>query len=356
MSKDISMIQSTSKLLDSTLSYAVSVYDKNMDLTIGLRIHAARTRMGWEQSELTQRLATPVSQQTVSRWERGDSRPRRNLVVELANLFGEDPTEFLEAAGYTRISDTPVAVPRPVRPRLTILPVWDLAPDKFEELVADLGQDLRPDAFVSRYGGPGHTQNGVDIVAEKNSRYVLTFQCKRVEEFGRADVRNAVGRVTIEADAHVLVISRRSASPASRKEMQLHPGWTLWDAQDISRNVRGLPLEKSVRIVDTYFPGWREDFLGMAEPGPWLEPSEFFRPFSTGAFYNHDWTLVGRSTELAALLTFVSDPEQRIGLLVGRGGIGKSKLLFEVSRAAELQDVTVRFVKACLLYTSDAAD
>ncbi|MBW4078640.1 MAG: helix-turn-helix domain-containing protein, partial [Acidobacteria bacterium] len=317
-----------------------------MEITIGSKIQTARTRMGWEQSDLTQYLSAPVSQQTVSRWERGGSRPRRNLVVELAKLFGEDPVEFLEAAGYTRGSEVPDVAPRPIRPWLTVLPVWDLAPEKFEELVADLGQELRPDAFVSRFGGQGHTQYGVDIVAEKDSRYVLTFQCKRVEEFGRHDVRNAVAKVTVEADAHILAISRRSASPASRREMQLHPGWTLWDAQDISRNIRGLPLDRSLRIVETYFPGWREDFLGVPEPGPWLEPNEFFQSFSAGAFYSHDWTLVGRDSELAELLAFISDSKQQVGLLVGRGGIGKSKLLWEVSRAAQAQGVNVRFLKS----------
>ena len=316
-----------------------------MELTIATRILEARTRMGWEQSDLAQRLRTPVSQQTVSRWEKGGSRPRRDLVVELAELFGEDPAEFLEAAGYTNASDQARVAPRPVHSHLIVLPVWDLAPDKFEELIADLGQELRPDLFVTRFGGPGHTQYGVDIVAEKDSRYVLTYQCKRREDFGPKDVRDAVLRVTIDADSHFLVLSRRSASPEARKEMQLHPGWTLWDAQDISRAVRGLPLDRSVRLVDTYFPGWREDFLGVPEPGPWLRPNEFFQSSTAGAFYNHDWTLVGRGSELETLLAFVGDPTQHIALVIGTGGIGKSKILWEVGRRAQAQDVVVRFMK-----------
>lgn len=339
---------------DSALSHASTEYDNVMELTIATRILEARQRMGWEQSDLAQRLRTPVSQQTVSRWEKGGSRPRRELVVELAELFGEDPAEFLEAAGYTNLSDQPQAVARPVRSHLTVLPVWDLAPDKFEELIADLGQALRPDLFVARFGGQGHTQSGVDIVAEKDSRYVLTYQCKRREDFGPKDVREAVSRVTIDADSHFLVLSRRSASPESRKEMQLHPGWTLWDAQDISRAVRGLPLDRSMRLVDTYFPGWREDFLGVPEPGPWLRPDDFFQSSTTGAFYNHDWTLVGRQSEMETLVAFVADPKQHVGLVTGTGGIGKSKVLWEVARQAQAQDVTVRFMRPGAQYkTSD---
>lgn len=312
----------------------------------GLRILEERKRLGLEQADVAQRLQTPVGQQTVSRWEKGGSRPRRAVVVELATLFGIDPAELLEAAGYTELADSPGAAQRPVRPQLTILPVWELAPEKFEELIADLGQSLRPDTFVSRFGTQGHKQYGVDIVAERDSRYVLTYQCKRHRDFGPQDVRDAVAEVTLDADAHVLVLSRRSASPAARKEMQAHPGWTLWDAEDISRAIRGLPLERSVRVVDTYFPGWREAFLGVAEPGPWLTADEFFRPVSGGAIYNHDWTLVGRTQELSDLLSFTEDSAQRLALLVGRGGIGKSKLLREIAvRAAQSGTTVVRFLK-----------
>lgn len=316
-----------------------------MEVTIGERILEERRRQGWEQAELAQRLSTPVSQQTVSRWERGASRPRRAVVVELAALFGVDATDLLTAAGYTELTDHPGEVQKPVRPHLTVLPVSELAPDKFEELVADVARELRPDTFVSRFGSQGHKQYGVDIVAEKDSRYVQTYQCKRHKEFGPQDVRDAVAQVTIDADAHFLVLARRSASPDARREMQSHPGWSLWDAEDISRIVRGLRLDRSVRLVDTYFPGWRAAFLGVAEPGPWLQPQEFFQPLSTGALYNHDWTLVGRRDELDRLVAFASDLEQRLFLVVGRGGIGKTKLLREASRTVSGGGTAVFFLK-----------
>ncbi len=315
-----------------------------MELTIGRLIQEERVRRGWDQDELALRLGGAVGQQAISRWEKGGSRPRRGMVVELAALFEADPGEFLHAAGYTLLADRP-QISRPVRPRLTVLPVWELAPDKFEELVADIGQQLNPDALVTRLGSQGHKQHGVDVTAEKDSRYLATYQCKRHKEFGPQKVKAAVGEVTIEADAHFLVLSRRSASPAARKEMQRYPGWTLWDGEDISRTIRGLSLDKAVRIVDTFFPGWREPFLGVAEPGPWLPTDEFFLPLTAGLIYTHDWQLVGRADELADVLAFVDDPSQRIGLVVGRGGIGKSRLLLEVGRTLERRATSVRFAK-----------
>jgi transcriptional regulator with XRE-family HTH domain len=316
-----------------------------MTLPIGSQILEHRRRLGWEQADLAQRLQAPVSQQTVSRWESGRSRPRRAVVVELAELFGVDPTELLRAAGYTNAADQAHVVPKPLQPRLTVLPVWELPPDKFEELTADIAQHLRPDTFVSRLGGQGHKQCGADVVAEKDSRYVLAYQCKRHKDFGPRDVRETVAKATLASDAHFLVLSRRSASPEARREMQRHPGWTLWDAEDLSRMVRGLPLDRSVRIIDTYFPGWREPFLGVAEPGPWLDTDDFFLPLTSTAVYNHDWTLVGRDKEMEEILAFLNDPSQRMGLLIGRGGIGKSKLLREVVRRARRQDLSVRFLK-----------
>jgi transcriptional regulator with XRE-family HTH domain len=327
------------------ISHTSTVYISDMDRTIGGRIREERTRMGWEQADLAQRLAMPVEQQTVSRWERGGSRPRRAVVVELANLFGVDPAEFLAAAGYSDLADQPQGVQRPVRPRLTILPAWELYPDKFEELVADLAQELHPDTFVSRFGGQGSKQHGVDVVGEKDSRYVATFQCKRRERFGPQDVRDAVAEVTIDAPAHFLVLSRRSATPDARQEMLAHAGWTLWDAQDLSRAIRRLSRDRAVRIVDTYFPGWREAFLGVAEPGPWLTTDEYFLAGSPSSLYNHLWTLVGRGDELTAIRTFIDDPSQRIGLLVGRGGLGKTKLLREIAHTNQRGGLSIRFLK-----------
>ncbi len=316
-----------------------------MTVDIGQRIQEERRRHGWDQAELARRLGGEVRQQTVSRWENGGSRPRRNVVVRLAEVFALDPRELLAAAGYTPLTDKPTQIHPPVRSRLTVLPVWELAADKFEELIADIGQALHPSAHVTRFGGPGHKQYGLDVVAEKNSRYLSVYQCKRHKEFGPEKVKEAVTSVTVEADSYFLVLSRKNASPEARREIQNHRNWTLWDAEDISRSVRNLPLHQAVRIVDTYFVGWREPFLGVAEAGPWLHTDEFFRPLTVGSIYTHDWNLVGRKEELDQLLEFVTNPTQRLGLVVGRGGIGKSRVLREAAERAEQRQTAVRFLK-----------
>lgn len=315
-----------------------------MEFKIGELIRQERQGRGWDQATLARELGD-VGQQTISRWERGLSRPRRNMVARLASTFGLEVDDLLKASGFvTPTADNPGQVRRPVRPRLTLLPVADLAPDRFEELVADVAHHLYPKAHVSRYGSQGHKQYGVDVIAQKGSRTLATFQCKRHAQFGPKDVRDAVSAVGIKAREHILVLTR-TASPECRKEIATHSGFSLWDIEDLSRVIRTrLQADAAIRIVDTYFPGWREALLGVSEPGPWLTAEEFFRPFRGAQVYTHEWQLVGRSDELGAIAAFVSEGEGPLGMIVGRGGIGKTRLLKAVAERAEGQTIATRFV------------
>ena len=310
---------------------------------MGDHVRRLREQRGWDQADLARELGD-VTQQTVSRWERGASRPRRHVVVRLAFLLDVDPSELLDAAGYRQLGDRPDDVPLPVRPRATVLPVAALSPDRFEEFVADLVRRLYPNNHVARFGAQGHTQYGFDVVAQTDGRILAGFQCKRRRQFGPEEVRAAVGAAKVDVDDSFIVLTR-VASPDARIEIAKHSGWTLWDVEDVSREVRALPLDDAVRIIDTYFPGWREPFLGVAEPGPWQQPEDFFRPLATSRVYTHGWQLVGRTEQLNGVLQFL-DGADLIGCLVGRGGIGKTRLLREVAIRAEAGGRDVRFISS----------
>lgn len=88
-----------------------------------------------------------------------------------------------------------------------------------------------------------------------------------------------------------------------------------------------------MRIVDTYFPGHRESFLGVPTPGPWLRPEEHFDG-SRSSIFNHDWSLAGRQTQLGELVSAAYQPNATVAFLVGAGGIGKTRLLKAVADAA----------------------
>jgi transcriptional regulator with XRE-family HTH domain len=317
-----------------------------MGFTIGNIIRQQRRQRGWDQAELARRLGR-VGQQTVSRWELGTSRPRRNVVAQLADLFDLDTIELLRAAGYIApTADKPDEISRPVHPRVIDLPLAELSPDRFEQFSADLAQLLHRNAQVHCVGGQGHRQYGVDVIVKHPDGSVTGVQCKRERQFGPADVKNAVGAAVNSAKAYFLFLTRPAASPEARKEIEKHGNWTLWDAEDISRVIRSqLPRDAAVRLVDTYFPGWREPFLGVREPGPWLTTEEFFQPFSGDQLYTHDWDLVGRRDELSSALSFLQNEHVRLAVLVGRGGIGKTRLLRSIAVEAESGlSITVRFV------------
>ena len=69
--------------------------------TFARLLTSLRTRAGiGKQSELSRRLG--ISQQTVSRWERGLSRPRDKEIPLLATVLAADQEALFRAAGYAR--------------------------------------------------------------------------------------------------------------------------------------------------------------------------------------------------------------------------------------------------------------
>ncbi len=253
------------------------------------------------------------------------------MLSDVAHVLAVEEEVLLDAGEYRPPAPT---VRPPVRPLTRALPLEELTEERFEDLAAELMATLHPDGHVSRYGGRGHKQHGIDILAAGGGGTNLaTGQCKRHREFGPAGVRKAIGEVTIAAPKNYLFLSRLTSTPAARKEAGRHGSWELWDGEDISRYIRNLPRERAVRIVDTYFPGHRESFLGVPAPGPWLLPEEHFDA-TRATIFNHEWSLVGRQGQLDQLVAAAYQADATLAFVVGAGGIGKSRLLKALADAA----------------------
>jgi transcriptional regulator with XRE-family HTH domain len=290
-------------------------------------VRSARLGQGWDQAQFARRVG--VGQQTVSRWERGSSTPDRAMILQIADVLGVDAQTLIDATAAGQRTGSSATV-LPVRPLLTDLPLDGLAEDVFERFSTDLAEQLYPwPDVVHGYGSRGHKQYGIDIEVCHPDGPPTGIQCKRVKRFGPAEVRAAVEALTLEVRECILCLSR-VASPATRKEIAKHKGWRLFDAVDIARAVRGLPELAKIRLVDTYFPGFREAFLGVPRPSPWETVEDFFRPLTGTALFSHKWRLVGRDQELDALTAFASDADQRVALVIGQGGIGKSRIVRQV--------------------------
>src|SRR5688572_8701581 len=283
--------------------------------TFARLLTSLRTRAGiGKQAELARRLG--ISQQTVSRWERGLSRPRDKEIPLLAKVLATDQETLFKAAGYARGA---VAATFDVP-----FPINALPPETFERFCHYFLERLYRDKSgrVHRAGSTGHRQDGIDIsVTGPFGTY--TFQCKRVEEFGPQKVRAAIAKHGVPATQKFLLLSN-VASPQSRAALSEHSDWQLWDREDISLRIRSLPKADQRDLVDTFFRGKRLELLGEPQPGPWMTADQFFAPYLESArLFNHAWPLVGRANDAAVLEAAMLDGSVTVALLVAPGGGGK---------------------------------
>jgi transcriptional regulator with XRE-family HTH domain len=297
---------------------------------------------GWKQADLAKRIG--MSQRAVSNWERGAAEPDdavRDRVMDVLGL--RDPAAPGASRGETKYAG---------RALVSELPFEQLNPSDFEEFTADLLSDLHPDASVHRVGKTGHAQGGYDVLVESSGNLVRGAQCKREAQFGPAKVFAAVEEARTAAlepgaepvGSSVIALSR-VASPDARKEMRKHPGWELWDRNDLSRKVRELDLDLSIRIVKRFFPTMLSDFLGVRRPGPWLDAEEYIERWHADKIYTHRWRLVGPSDAVDTLADFAARNRAGIVLLTGPGGSGKTKVLTEVCTRAIREGIAVRILE-----------
>jgi transcriptional regulator with XRE-family HTH domain len=303
---------------------------------LAAKIIAGRTAFGLTQAAFAAELG--FRQQAVSRWEAGTHRPAVDQIPVLAALLKDDVASIMRLAEYGSAVTTSLSAQ---------FPVDALDPATFEHFVADVVQALHPSAEVRLQGGRGHKQHGSDIILRFRDGRTWSFQCKRVERFGKGDVTKAIACYRVNHERAFLVISK-IASPTVAEVLEGHPGWTLWDKQDLTRKIRSLPTEAQERLVDLYFRGQRMALLGRSEPGPWLTLEDYFAPFmKRNSALTHTWPLVGREAEIDLLVAAIQRKDVGFVILSGPGGIGKTRLLMEaIERLPHSEAAAVRFLSA----------
>jgi hypothetical protein len=78
-----------------------------------------------------------------------------------------------------------------------------------------------------------------------------------------------------------------------------------------------------------------------------ITAEDFFHPLlNANNLFNHTWSLVGRTKSVEELHKFIESEQQLVGILTGRGGIGKTKLLHTFAQQFDLhnQKFTLRFL------------
>ena len=253
---------------------------------------------------------------------------------------------------------SPVAKP-PLTPRLECLPLAEMGWNAFEAFCCAFIARLPKCRECHQYGTQGDTQLGIDLFADFESGERWAFQNKRWKQFGKAAVAKAVKATTYTADRFIILLSR-PATAQTRKEVEKHPKWDIWDVRDISRKVRELPLDAARRLIDDHFgAAVRKAFLGVSAVSTFPTAEAFFRPLLDGTkLFNHTWALIGRARYLEGLSAFLGSDQQRVAVFLGRGGIGKTKLLHAFSQGFEGRHPTFRlcFLAEGLPVTQDSLD
>ena len=253
------------------------------------------------------------------------------------------------------------AIPLPVAPYPESLPLNDpnLSWERFEGFCEELIARLPGVKEAHRYGRRGSRQRGIDIFADLDNGERWAFQCRQWEKVTKADATRAIEQTTYQADRYILTLSCQ-ASSGVRDACDGHSAWDVWDVGDISRKVREMELHPAARLVEGHFgPAWRKAFLGLPGLTPFVAPTEFFRRFlNESALFNHTWQLVGRSDHVRQSHEFIRSQQQNVAILVGRGGIGKSKILHALAESfdTEHEGMSLWFMAEGVPLTQDGVD
>ena len=184
-------------------------------------------------------------------------------------------------------------------------------------------------------------------------RHLATAQCKRHQQFGPAAIRAAVAEVTVSADKHYLFLSRTTATPGTRPRWPRIPAGSCGTARTSRGSSGRFRSTKQSASSTPTSPGTASRSSACPQPAPWLPPEELFAD-SRGQVFTHDWTLVGRADDLARLSAELYDSPGTLQALVGRGGVGKTRLLRAIAEAAPDSTTQVRTLPSGV--TVDAAD
>ncbi len=194
------------------------------------------------------------------------------------------------------------------------------------------------------YGKGGEGQKGIDIEAHLGGGRTRSYQCRRVQRFTKGDLDKTVKGNKYPADEHVVLTTAEVGVPV-RDGVRALSDWSLQDRVDICAGLRRLDREQARRIVeDAFTVEWRRAFLGDG-PIVFKAASAYYEPWlnetQTGLFH-HRWPLLGRARDLQGLLGAITDPKIKVIVLVGRGGIGKTRLLVEVARSLDPEPMVIQ--------------
>lgn len=228
---------------------------------------------------------------------------------------------------------------------------------RFQRFCLELANALPEVKRADSYGQEGEKQDGIDIECALHDGRTRSIQCRKRKRFSKAHAEKLVKETHFKADEHEVWVTCQTGTEVS-KFFNRRRKWTIRNAEKIPVDLRLLPVERARRIVEHGFgPQVRRAFLGPAGPIAFDSLAEYFKPLDeAGRRIRQDLPLVGRGAELDALCHAVDQPGVRLVELIGRGGIGKTRLLRALADRLTEEGQRVLFAVGGVPLDADAVD
>ena len=244
---------------------------------------------------------------------------------------------------------------RPIRPIDILLPLTD---ERFSwtmfEQFCELFIKTVTGGEVHRYGKRGEKQKGIDFYVDLPDGKRWTYQCRRYKRFTVANARAAHAEKTYSRSVRHFVLVACEVGAIVRDQFDRWKRWKILDVRDLSNDVANLPLDPARRLLDTHFgASFRREFLGVHGVSTFLPLSAFFAD-TPSDLLSHNVALLGRQEVLDRIPEFLTG-DQRVALLTGSGGIGKSRVLKAIGERAAAT-VAVRYVAPGIAVMPESAD
>ncbi|WP_145929086.1 ATP-binding protein [Termitidicoccus mucosus] len=179
--------------------------------------------------------------------------------------------------------------------------------------------------------GTGRAQKGIDLIAKVEGGETWVFQCKRHKSWSVSQTTAAVGKATHPAQHYFLLVACDPYKDV-QDEMDKHANWSFWNLDRICQEFRmRVPVHKQPQILTFLAPEELKRFAPYATDALVPAKDYFASIQSSGHSFHHRYQFVGRQEEIRQLREFVADPAAKVLKISGKGGDGKSRLLWELA-------------------------
>ncbi len=183
--------------------------------------------------------------------------------------------------------------------------------------------------------GTGRDQKGIDLKLRVEGGETWVVQCKRHKSWSVGQTKKAVADVMDGVSAqHYFLMVGCDPAEGVQDYMATQPKWSFWNLDRICSEFRQrVPQSQQMRVLGFLSPEELRRFAPYASD-VLVSADEFFdAPRDVGRAWHHQHTLVGRAEEMRRLRAFATTRSSKAKalLLVGPGGVGKSRLLRELA-------------------------